>query len=451
MADYFYLEPMGLGTLEVESFPSYFCRLARLHGASPATFCKHLSHWWARRSNGAILSTGRIYAPRSAMLCSTQDSLKGYVDAIQRATDVAGLHRTTLLNINRAISRRQTGLVRQCRAWCPACLMEHKVQGSPPYDRLLWAMTSINRCPIHGLHLESSCHECGSNQGHIDSSGDVSICYRCKISLVSESSRWIVSDKPSFGERDCCELVEAISSDSLSVTDDAFYNFIVALKRLVDSAGDSESFRAFAKRTLLPWRNCDLATHRTPTFPIAVRICVATGVRMVDVLSSPEESARVAGELFSTEARTEPRPRRGSAFHKNVERRLTQELSKEDKDYLTPYTRLLRELGITDGYLRYRFPNLSRKYRSRCHDEFEVLEAELAARLRSWLEENMHLYPAMYRRLKELACAAAKACGCGVRQARMALFNIRRERRSLEKEWLLYRAKGDVSHWETVR
>lgn len=58
---FFDLEPLGMGSTEVESFSSFFYRLARLHTTSAHALACALGDWWAKRiGNPVVLSAGRL-------------------------------------------------------------------------------------------------------------------------------------------------------------------------------------------------------------------------------------------------------------------------------------------------------------------------------------------------------------------------------------------------------
>jgi hypothetical protein len=52
-------------------------------------------------------------------------------------------------------------LLRRNRAWCPMCLAS-MLSGSGAYEPLLWRLEDVTVCPVHGVDLAESCHECKS-------------------------------------------------------------------------------------------------------------------------------------------------------------------------------------------------------------------------------------------------------------------------------------------------
>lgn len=432
MADYFSLNPLGIGTSEVECFPSYLSRLARLHGVTQQQFCTHLAQWSGRQEKGEALPASRLYDSKSALFCGVQPTLSRYLHAVEEATGSRHIDRTTLVAITAGMSNQSIGLVKRVRSWCPACLQEHLASESVVYDRLLWCLAPMLRCVFHQVELVSCCPHCSAPQHHIDQSGDLALCFRCRLPLVSHRKSWRSRRGPCFGERDCYELVTAISTGELvKAEDQAFKTFSTEIDRLFAIAM-SKPMSPGVREVALYTRSLS-KRNKAPlsTFPTMIRQCAGTGVRLVDVLTSPVDAARSAGGLFPMEDIPGYRPRRHSSpFHYLVSCRLKEELSKPNNQRILAYPIFTRELGVTDGYLRYRFPILTNRYKKRCREEHVVAAQEEDARVRLFLQSKLHLYPsAEFPSQDHLVAAATKACCCGVRRARTVLARLLEEKR----------------------
>jgi len=430
LADYFRLSPQGLDSEEIESFPSYLARLAAVHGVSIQQFCTHLAQWWGRFGDGSKLPSDRFYQS-SVVLCGVQPTLKLYVQALTQATGSSHIERTTFLALAPAVSMRTTALTRRGRTWCPTCLHDHVSSGSTVYDRLSWSLALIDRCSIHHTELVSSCAACGSPQTQWPTNGDLTQCFRCGSNLDTPPGLWKVRDRPTFGERDCIELVSSIATGELITSvDEACWIFCTEMKRLGFYPKDVVPPRYREAARIEYTDIVNLRNQRRPNFTSLLRHCSAAGVRAVDVLTSPIEAARSAGQLVPPDSPPHTSPRkREPLFHRHVSERIRQELKKPTHERITPYPVMLRELGISDGYLRYRFPNLTFQYRNRWHREFEESDRNEAIRIKIYLAAALQRYPsAEFPHQKSIVAATAKYCGCGKRRARLALNQLRKER-----------------------
>jgi hypothetical protein len=198
-SDFFDLAPSGLGSIEVECFPSFFYRLAELHSVSMHTFSQVLSNWWSRRASGEIkLPTNRLYDGRGLPLCGYNDAVASYVGVVSNAIERNDVVRTTLLALHGVADKVCHGALKQGRAWCPACMNEAVRLGGCFYDRLLWSLLAIERCPEHRLRLVSVCPQCGIHQRFYHSSAGMTSCWKCAASLLFSYKRLASSTQAIF-------------------------------------------------------------------------------------------------------------------------------------------------------------------------------------------------------------------------------------------------------------
>jgi DNA-binding phage protein len=146
------LTPIGVGTPEVESLLSYFCRLAVSHSVSVAALCRQVAgtvgwelsekHEWHAGNIGGI-----------------GDAASNWSAALSALTSVERLDRLTLLPWRDVIA--QTSLAATRARWCPACFAEDKESGKPPYFRLAWDVGAVTVCARHKAELVHVCPDCG--------------------------------------------------------------------------------------------------------------------------------------------------------------------------------------------------------------------------------------------------------------------------------------------------
>ena len=161
----FRLEPIGIGTPEVESFASWLTRLARAHRIGVRTLLLQILPE-EERKHAASGTSGR-WRVRSNLL-----NVPGRIAPwLAKATGVRDL---SLLSLERWLGLISCiGLLRQRRAWCPACLRQS------PHERLAWTMQGVVACPTHRTRLLECCQFCGFAPSRLRLGSNLNGCPRC--------------------------------------------------------------------------------------------------------------------------------------------------------------------------------------------------------------------------------------------------------------------------------
>lgn len=150
------LEPLGLGTMHVESLSSYFQRLADQHDVSPKVIAREfvLPRLGFNNRVGEV-QTDRYW--RSSFFSGMGEVPEQWCRILGDLTGVMGLRRLTLLPLHGLIGMH--GSASAERRWCPHCIAESEARGQP-YGQLLWEIGCVKACPKHEIHLVSG-HGCG--------------------------------------------------------------------------------------------------------------------------------------------------------------------------------------------------------------------------------------------------------------------------------------------------
>jgi len=423
MTSFLPLEPLGIGTSEVESLPSYICRLATLHNLTVTTFLKVLRSWWEKLPDTAPLTKNPLCQRGGGVFCGVGVGVQRYVNAIKMATGVSNLERTTFIALSKAISKQSIGLSSRSRRWCPSCFFEHNASGSVCYDRLLWSMVAVIRCPLHKVALVSRCQSCGTLQEFYHRSGGLGLCWKCSQGLLTESSHWTVQLHPSFGERDCAELVAAISSGELVASYPSAFQ--VFFSTVLQAAPSKKRLRFGRELFGLAIDNSRALRTQSPHFSTMLRSTHATGVRLIDVLTDPVGAAAVAGGnlVDRVDGRSVRGPHKPQCVIESCGRRLRAELAKGDGENIPGLRKLANEMQVGTGFLRYRFPELVDTYLQRRSQQRRHFIAERSKKMKMALDSGLLLaFPsARYPTQESLAYAVMKACGVGRRVARIAV------------------------------
>lgn len=388
MSDYFPLRPEGVGTLEIEAFPSYFYRLAELHSLTMFTLSYHLSSWWGRRTGTPFKLPGDwLSDSRGLPLCGYNDAVKTNVDVVSIAVGQPDIYRTTLLPLQGIADRICHGALKTGRAWCPACMREAVDTNATHYDRLLWFLIAIERCPTHRLRLVTHCPSCGNYQRIFSSSG-ITRCCKCHASLVPPVSEWVVQLEPSFGENDCCQLVEAIANGGLrEAVPNSFSIFSEELSGfLAPLIAGRRRMGALTTGGPMTWKG-----HKPPTLVTMLKRCHLSGIGIVDVLTDPLGAARVAGELIFRKHRvgTIGRPRHSAEAAQFVREHILHELDEGPEIELVPLAALARHLGVSTGFIRYHEPELCVQYGERIRVQNCTLYARKMSTVAKWLRSGV--------------------------------------------------------------
>lgn len=219
------LEPIGIGTPEVECLTSYIARLAAEHCVSP----RKLLYKEVLAPAGMNTVHYATSSEFSASLINGMGSLAGLtVDALKQLTIRHDLQYTTTLIWDGVLSTHL--LLRIKKAWCPICYEEQLNDGRPIYDPLIWAFKVVSLCPHHGNPLCQVCPSCRRNLPFITTFSYPGFCSKCKAWLgasLKESNEHCKEDVPSSVKKQIsaahtiCELLScAVNFGSAPVLHD---------------------------------------------------------------------------------------------------------------------------------------------------------------------------------------------------------------------------------------
>lgn len=372
MGHYFSLQQFGAGSLEVESLGCYFFRLAQAHDCSRWQLGRHLRAW--SDANGAgvpwrYFPSGML--DKAMTMCGYGSAVSRIVESLQLATGVPTLRSGTLLSLENVAARNAPKTLRTRRAWCPACYSEDINAQNEAYDRLLWSVVPIKRCAIHKVELRTQCPKCNSPQDYSRDLRQLTRCIYCKGSLMGDQCHMTVSPNPYFGEKQIHELISACAKNpGLTLQSDSIAEFFrrarLELSPNHPLRARSSSFSRYGSRATLE-SLLQLAT----TFNVSLLDFQASGQLAPNLpLYGPDCVPVGPG-----------RPRQTRAAVLQVEAALKKLL--ENEKPLPPLRDFCEELGVSKGFVNYRFPELTKIYLSRRRLAREsAKEAALAAAIR---------------------------------------------------------------------
>ncbi len=174
----FRIEPLGLGTSQVESFKNYFYRLATAHAVTPfQLLCSEMPELVQKTPSGRLMPP--LYLAHR----------EGLVQKINELTGNTNLQCLTMTRW-RGICAKES-LVKRVHAWCPRCLTLGQ-----PYERLLWTISSVSWCPVHRLPLVMKCPNCNKVQSVSRIGFIPGRCLSCRTALTNRvSSRRVLTSE----------------------------------------------------------------------------------------------------------------------------------------------------------------------------------------------------------------------------------------------------------------
>lgn len=410
MGYYFAIDQRGVGTAYVESLLSYWARLSSAHGLTINQLAAHMSAWAAKQ--GLVFPRHLLYG-RALSMCGCGPDVGKVAEVIEAATGAHGLSTGTLVALRPVLSPTSTGATRRIKAWCPRCYEEDIAEYGECYDRLLWALAQVERCPIHRLRLETACPNCSAHQRFPRTSGDLASCHDCGDSLIGVPSQWKVVLEPTLGEKELCQMLSYMATgEGSAFVEDAFeiYESVAAqIRRSRLLLGDHRRSKEPQSRHV-----------RKPFLRTLLKVVVADGADLVTLLTDPIAAVSQAQMLD------------GMGVNFDVVRR-----ARRPKDVLTRASTILEETvidpnrpslasacrraGVSTGYARYQFVDLSKKiaarWRSGCHSKLVKRAREAISVL---LDAEWDRYQKGEHRSQDaLVEELVKLSSCSIRVARL--------------------------------
>jgi len=180
----FKLEPIKVGTAEVESLTSYLSRLGAEHCTSPRRLLLNevlASEGKATYSNATLFAAHRLNGIQEIADIATS--------VLERLTLRDDLRHMTLLNWGTVISASQ--LLRRKKVWCAICYEDWLSDGQVIYDPLVWAIEIITNCPRHDKRLCERCPECMRQLPLLDRHSIPGYCSWCQTWLGATNKAYL--------------------------------------------------------------------------------------------------------------------------------------------------------------------------------------------------------------------------------------------------------------------
>lgn len=361
MSFLFHLPLRGLGTVDVEALGSYIHRLAEAHGVSVNQLLKYAFKWYQnqnpdfRQDMPAIQSNGSL-----AVYVRPNNATQEMVDVLSCAASAPELRSGTFLALNDTL-HRSTGVFSKHFRWCPSCMKEFIKSGDPGYFKLIWHLNDITNCHIHGDTLTDSCPHCGSHQDGYGPKKSCTHCQKCNQPLLK--SHYSIDNQNTWELHgaDLIDLVDEISRDPNLLYPSNSVRHLVS--ELYDRAWNNETHENLWK--LIPRDDCiRIDSGNMPvTMIVARRTAFRLGMKLTDLLwGDIEQSNHILDPSWTDTLPEEISPKKRRRVHDRdaIFEKLVSILNQPPAIFPS-LAKIASETGTSDGYLKYRFPILSKR------------------------------------------------------------------------------------------
>jgi len=388
----YHLDPIGVGTPEVESLTSYIARLASAHclPVQPLlieVLAPELKYSKINRS------FSQFFKECACSLNGLGQYAEDFRSVLERLTLRNELSRLTMLPWKDVFDPGGKGLNKPYKAWCSSCFREWAENGISLYEPLIWTLSSVQVCGRHGVGLRIFCPGCGAKQPVLARAWPIGYCSSCGLRL------WEKEETEGIGKEGLTDwnfwVIEKIgkllSASPAEFGRTSHKGFQLAVAEVVSHLGiantqDLDLALGFGESTITQWRR----GRGKPRFDYFLVFCFKTGINPKDMLCcSSDEFLRHCRMPTPDGKLSKGRlPQNREVLQKKIREEMTRIFSSDDALSLKEFSKKMR-VGI--GFLRYRFPEESKKiatrYRSNLCEKREALFQERAAAIRKAVED----------------------------------------------------------------
>lgn len=289
----YHLEPIGVGTADVECLTGYIARLAQTHGVTPRQLMLHeLAPLLGRERLTLPVNSGlsAFWSKDARSLNSIGHLASDMVQVLQSLTLRQDLRPLTMLAWVNVFPTH--GLIRRNRVWCPVCYETWQQLGQVIYEPLIWNLDVITICTRHSCYLSSTCcsPECQQKQSFLAPRFVPGHCSHCGqwlgMDSKDQSMKDIVSEDEWNWQTWVTHEVETLfaSAPTLKKEIDA-HNIFEMLTYWIDLETQG-NIKAFARKwQISPASVYSWKVHRQrPQFDTLLRFCYFYDVSLLDVL-----------------------------------------------------------------------------------------------------------------------------------------------------------------------
>ena len=394
----------AFGSPDVESFASYLHRLAYEHGVYVGELTRYVSRC------DVLGPSVRGFYQKPQELVRPSPSTKELLADVENSTS-QHLMTSLLWFLDQPLSLSADEVDYGFR-WCPDCFREMVSVGQSPYFKLIWHMSAVVHCHLHGIELQRYCPLCGADQGTYKKQYPLDRCQQCGGSLAQGPKNLVdLESRPSW-RREGSDVVQ-LFQDLAGCEPGSLprRGAQVSLDKIFDHYWkhdmEDELYALIPRDSLL----AALYAEQTMSLTVARRFAYQLGVPLFSLISG--EAAQCSGVL-SASWTCEIQPsfmnvrHRQSHDHLKIRKSLLRDL--RSKKIPPSIPEIAKRLGTSVGYLEYRHGPLVEKLRAvrkrgLSEDRLRVILLARSAAAQFFSEEMEGLNPLSrkqaYRQLKK--------------------------------------------------
>lgn len=348
----FSLDPIGIGTPEAESLPSYLHRLSRIHGVSIGQLLEGIERF-SGRSQAPYRNS-----PLLAAFVRPNGTTQALVEDLEKVTNQKDLAALTLLPIMSCVARDMKCYSKDMR-WCGTCLAEQSAASGESYYKLIWQFADLESCHLHGQTIEKTCAWCGSHQNTLKARRDAAWCQKCGRQLADNQSR--VSDNSTSWKNDAFDLCHLVA-DLKTYLGETLES--TAPVRFIDSVFDYYWFSQKEMELYAKVDQHEMLNILHENAPITLRtlrkFAYQLGLPIDSLLRGPDAPYEPSLDLRDTYKPAQlRRERRRRHDHVSVLKRI-KSVMEEERPGLS-LEQLAKESEVSVGYIADRLPHIKRK------------------------------------------------------------------------------------------
>jgi hypothetical protein len=372
----YHLEPIGVGSPDVESLTGYVARLAEAHSVLTTKLVVHeLLPLLNRPHLSRPVNNGlSAFWSRSARaLNGTRILARDWVQVLETLTLRDDLRFLTLLTWANVLT--SNGLLRANRAWCPICYQEWREGGREVYEPFLWTLQVVVACPRHRRRLSLRCpyQDCQKSLPLLAPRSRPGHCSRCERWLGIPSGTEPVGDEV-LSEKELkwqTWVVEAIgellaAAPSLSAPPPKA-RIAEALSVYVEQVAGGDARMLACRLGLAKERiwHC-IRPGYVPRLELLLKLCHCFGTSPLYFLTADNivvDPTQIKFPVLSelpVRTKTSPRPFDTAGVRRALETTLA-----EDKNPPPSMRQVAKRLGYNHSSLHSRFPELCRAISAR--------------------------------------------------------------------------------------
>jgi hypothetical protein len=275
LANWTILPPLrlqGVETLMVESTSSYAVRLAWVTGTSVRRIINLIHH-----------VQGRVSYNSTAAVFSGLGKQSGfYIDGLERLTGAQNLRCGSFWILRDVLGTFGLGRRKALRRWCPECYKTWDVDNS--WEPLVWDISLLANCPVHGCKIEDECRSCGAAQTTSRSYANRRSCRQCGETLGLPGQVAKRSSYHHWVDRQVCEIVELCAKpEERTVCSETYSTYIRGLREVAHS---DTTVPALLKDAIL-LADSNKSTYKRASIRSMVNMCSLQAVSVVEMLRDP--------------------------------------------------------------------------------------------------------------------------------------------------------------------